>query len=523
MKTQILFTILIIFFVASSNFSQETTSEPFNFVVNDFQIDNAMSIYENTEAKNAIDGNGNSIIVWEDVREGAKDIFAQRISDNGTLLGSNFMVNEILDSTNCELPTVAMNKSGESVVVWVAGTTEFGITKLDIWAQPFSSEGGPLGDNILVSGALDFDFLYEPVVALDASGNFVVVWRGGDYGNSNLFARHYFADGTPVGDTQIICDKPRHQFLPAIAMKENGDFILAWSDERVGNPKIYAQQFNADMTPVKEDFLVYEKSSSTWQMDPEIGLNPSGDFVIAWVQGFDNSDILAQQFSGDGTRQGETFQVNKNVAASEMRTLYKVVMNDDGSFLIGWRDQYDTRLMPKTNIESNSYNKPLGAHMLLFIRRFTKSGQAIGDPFSPTMTDAFRFHSIDFKVLDNQIYNVWTEENGVFANILEMESVSGDIAGNFSQLVEEFKLNQNFPNPFNPVTEISYTTASMENVTLKIYDILGREIRTLVNAVQPAGFHSVLFQGKNLPSGTYFYELRAGKHFVERRKMVLAK
>ncbi len=85
-----------------------------------------------------------------------------------------------------------------------------------------------------------------------------------------------------------------------------------------------------------------------------------------------------------------------------------------------------------------------------------------------------------------------------------------------------FALFRNYPNPFNPGTSIGYRIKGLGYVTLKVYDVLGREIATLVNEVQAPGEYSVAFDGSHLSSGVYFYQLMAGS-FVETRKMLLAK
>jgi hypothetical protein len=85
-----------------------------------------------------------------------------------------------------------------------------------------------------------------------------------------------------------------------------------------------------------------------------------------------------------------------------------------------------------------------------------------------------------------------------------------------------FALKQNYPNPFNPSTVIGYKLAINCQVILKIRDMLGREIETLINERQNAGDHSVTFNAMNLPSGMYFYQLNAGS-FTETKKLVLLK
>ena len=85
-----------------------------------------------------------------------------------------------------------------------------------------------------------------------------------------------------------------------------------------------------------------------------------------------------------------------------------------------------------------------------------------------------------------------------------------------------FSLSQNYPNPFNPNTKIRYSIADLSKVSLKIYDILGREIITLVNEEKPVGQYEVNFNASNLASGVYFYQLKAGD-FIQSKKMILLK
>jgi hypothetical protein len=85
-----------------------------------------------------------------------------------------------------------------------------------------------------------------------------------------------------------------------------------------------------------------------------------------------------------------------------------------------------------------------------------------------------------------------------------------------------YSLSQNYPNPFNPSTVISWQIPEGSNVSLKVYNILGSEITTLINEYKPAGKYETEFKSSSLPSGIYFYKLQAG-NFVETKKMILMK
>jgi hypothetical protein len=86
----------------------------------------------------------------------------------------------------------------------------------------------------------------------------------------------------------------------------------------------------------------------------------------------------------------------------------------------------------------------------------------------------------------------------------------------------EYLLSQNYPNPFNPTTTIQYAVSSRQFVSLKVYDVLGNKIETLMNEEKPVGTYEINWNAIDLPSGVYFYRLQAGD-FVQTRKMILLK
>ncbi len=127
---------------------------------------------------------------------------------------------------------------------------------------------------------------------------------------------------------------------------------------------------------------------------------------------------------------------------------------------------------------------------------------------------------IELKVIDSgeNTQNAVLRTDAVkFALVKEITNVN-----EYSSMPKKFELQQNYPNPFNPSTQISYQIPFESFVTLKVYDILGREIKTLVEQNQKAGFHILNFNASNLSSGIYFYQLKSGS-FVQTKKMILMK
>jgi serine protease len=113
-------------------------------------------------------------------------------------------------------------------------------------------------------------------------------------------------------------------------------------------------------------------------------------------------------------------------------------------------------------------------------------------------------------------------QNSVIASKTKYSNVLTGVENQTTEKPLEFKLDQNYPNPFNPSTTISYQIPSASYVTLKVYDILGKEVATLVNRQENMGEHSVIFNAKNLTSGIYFYKLQAG-NYIATKKLVLLK
>jgi hypothetical protein len=105
--------------------------------------------------------------------------------------------------------------------------------------------------------------------------------------------------------------------------------------------------------------------------------------------------------------------------------------------------------------------------------------------------------------------------------IVMLENLVTNVDGN-ELTPENFVLEQNYPNPFNPATTIKYMIKDQSLVSLKIYDVLGNEVATLVNEIKPKGAYTLNFDASSLPSGVYFYRLTAG-NFIETKKMLLLK
>ena len=126
---------------------------------------------------------------------------------------------------------------------------------------------------------------------------------------------------------------------------------------------------------------------------------------------------------------------------------------------------------------------------------------------------------------DTSIYTVafvQNDSNKEVLNSAEGHYTPIGVENNNSNIPKDYSLSQNYPNPFNPQTSIKFTLPKRENVTLKVYNVLGAEIKTLAEGIHNAGEYNLIFDGSDLSSGIYLYRLTAGG-FTKTRKMMLVK
>jgi hypothetical protein len=127
------------------------------------------------------------------------------------------------------------------------------------------------------------------------------------------------------------------------------------------------------------------------------------------------------------------------------------------------------------------------------------------------------------KAVDNTAWaSVYSDFVSITSQYLNRGGDDGDGLVFNPETPKQFNLSQNYPNPFNPVTKINFALPKQGFVTLKIYDITGREIQKLVSEVKQAGYYSVDFNGSSLSSGVYFYKIQSGD-FISVKRMVLIK
>jgi hypothetical protein len=183
----------------------------------------------------------------------------------------------------------------------------------------------------------------------------------------------------------------------------------------------------------------------------------------------------------------------------ELAAFTSIVMNND--VILNWR----------TSLEENNSG--------FYVERYDNGmwkelGFVVGKGNSTTNTD----YTYTDRDLNTGLYNYRLRQVDFNGNF-EYLDLNGMVAIGSP---DKFTLSQNYPNPFNPTTTIVYGVPTSGPVTLKVFDNLGREVRTLVNEPKTEGFYTVTFSAPDLSSGVYFYKLESGS-FVSVKRMVLMK
>ena len=232
---------------------------------------------------------------------------------------------------------------------------------------------------------------------------------------------------------------------------------------------------------------------------------------------------------------GDQLQMVQNVCDSIMDSRYLILLHHRLMWMINNDDFKDrltdsialsSRLLDTTNFYSDIYPllqnvKNKGIQVLVF------GGDRSDFNVEYNPEDSITFYAAALSVdVPDSLKNVIVLNYNLSNKLINIEfvplfedTITTDVRRIFSS-PGRFVLNQNYPNPFNPTTTISWYSPLSGRQTLKIYDLLGNEITTLVNEFKPAGNYEVMFDGSNFPSGVYYYRLQSGK-FTETKKLVL--
>jgi hypothetical protein len=269
----------------------------------EFQINTYTTTTQSNPAV-AVDASGRFVVVWQsDGQDGSGNgVFGQRYDAAGTAQGGEFPVNTFTP-TEQRAPAVAMAAGGQFVVVWQSFFQD-ALLSWGVFGQRYDAGGAPQGAEFRVN-LYSTNNQYAPAVAMDATGNFVVVWQsfGQDGGNYGIFGQRYDQAGVPQGgEFQVNSYTTGIQGTPAVTVDAAGNFVVVWaSDAQDGDGRgIFGQRYDAAGVPRGAEFRV-NTYTTNGQRGPVVAMDGVGNFVVVWEsQTQDGSDygVFGQRFGG---------------------------------------------------------------------------------------------------------------------------------------------------------------------------------------------------------------------------------
>jgi len=437
--------------------------------------------------------------------------YIQRVGSDGTVLWKEGGIRASLDSTDQRRIKLINDGEGNAIVSWIDLIDGSFDTDNLFYTQKISSSGKRLwtdngivvdtvkgGDGEIVSdmkgGVIEAD-LY---VLYNTSEGYVVSYpivkhidkmRKVLWSDSLSFSKDLLFDGLRSdehGNSVVFVEVVYPSESGERAIRINYDGEYDWGESGIAFP-YYKQYF--------QYLLTFDSNDET---------------TFIWKGLYDSVEVQTmQKFTIDGKRKWEEDKLISRIYPD--KEVFRMVESND----------FGNILLYKKNNELVFYSEKVDSVGNSEWADIELANEGGGD-----ITFVSDGNGGAIVVWSRFLYGIFAQQISKDGNLGEViVSVKDEDSEN---LPSEYSLEQNYPNPFNPSTTIQYSIPrsteyySVSQTTLKVYDILGREVATLVNEKQNAGNYEVNFNAKNLSSGIYYYRLKSGS-FVESKKMILLK
>lgn len=467
------------------------------------------------------DGSGGVIIVWEDYNASftVTRLKGQRVTNSGSKMWSdtgNVITNEGFKQLR---PKLSYQNAGNYYLAYE--TSEFVSSEVELKANKLDINGNrQWGTGVVFCNAVSNQTDLNVITASD--GGFIISWRDprSKATEFDIYIQKLSSAGTVLwANNGVAVNNERfEQNYQDLYPDNSGGAFLAWTDRRDSiQIDIYAQRIRGNGTAVFQNNGIPICLVPESQFRPELVTDMKGGVIMVWNDFRNgptapfNIDIYGQRIDSLGNIK---WQVNgKNICDANLSQNNQKAMSD-GNYgaIVAWDDRragtsvydiYAQRVDSASNLLWGSNDVPIS----------TASGNQYEPQITPTTDGAILFF-IDTR---NGINNY-----DLFIQKVKMNGSTILSTGSNNELVNDYRLEQNYPNPFNPSTSIRFTMPEEGFVKLIVYDVTGKEVKTIVNEKLQAGSHEVSFNGEGFTSGVYFYKLQA-EGFSDYKKMLLLK
>jgi hypothetical protein len=470
------------------------------------------------------DDSGGAIITWEDYRSGfaqkstggsSADIYAQRVNLNGVVQWQADGIAVNAESNEQSAPQIARDESGGAVIVW----QDFRFSNYDIYSQRIDRSGNllwtsdgarvnsishSLGKESLTDNSVGGSDQIEPRVVSDDSGGAIVMWR--DYRGGSvaaLFAQRVNSLGNTLwnaNDVEISAGSFNDHYDHTMIEDGAHGALMAWT--WVNNFVANGQTSSGGGGPDISAQGVYPNGLVYWEGDANVStatgnqthahmtLSGTSSTIIVWDDGrnFAEGDVYGSKLFPDGSLPIQLTAFTASVVEGNKVQLEWTTASEINNY--GFYVERKAEGEANFTELPNSFVKGAGTTLEEQHYSWTDKEVTPGRYF-------YRLRQVDL--------------NGDFAYSHEIRVVVSGVVGVWDDgLPFEFKLLQNFPNPFNPSTQIRYAIKDAGFVVLNVYNVLGQEVVTLVNERKEPGRYTARFDAGTLSSGIYVYRLTSG-------------
>ena len=473
--------------------------------------------YNQSSAQLCGDGSGGFFVSFLDLRSSDQLIRLSHVNSEGSVVSadSGNVVWQDANTNDQVLSMIAPDGVGGCYVAWTGYTPQFA---MDLWVMRMNAQLQRVWNTPLRLSDSGTDDLVCEVVP--TQNGCIVVWQSGELFDYNVSAACVEADGD-LAWSEEICSAPGDQeHVVAVSDGANGAYVV-WADLRNDETlrgDIYALRISADgenLWDADDGIPVCTEADN--QSKPLAVMDSRGDLIVTWPD-FRNSvnvHLYGQKISPAGDLRWQAGGVSM-ASAGEVQSVGIAPSVDGDGFYAVWggtiADDYPRIYASHFDSAGAVYGDPYwrpdsGGAVADLIDGLQSGPSAVSDGWGGCVV---AWTSMKLEVYAEDIYA---------QRLFDYES---DVEKPGDLLPRDHALYQNYPNPFNPTTSIAFDLPQASKVELKVFDLLGREVSTLVNQFVTAGHHGVSFDASRLPSGLYIYRLNAG-NFQQSRKLVLLK
>jgi hypothetical protein len=373
------------------------------------------------------------------------------------------------------------------------------------------------------------NFRMSPMLTVgEETQELMAVWReaNGSQSQRGVYAQRLDSSGNRLwgnNGTAVVALNSNYDYLDLSVAGFGDDLIAAYIEQSVNtNGDIYADRLDTNGNNVWAGGAATVTNSGSSKSDMMIDKG-TGCLFIAWTE---NDSVYIHCLREDGTLGGPYNFSPTEFSLTEPSNNTEIMIDasnvDIGSITFSWDESSDANddalyyFMRATSAEIGNYG---------FGTTATSIGVSYMDIIEDMAENNVTVATLEWTVHVTDGIDTVEADNAPFTVAID----GGYAMSTFSEALipEVFALHQNYPNPFNPVTTLRYDLPENSYVNVTVYDMIGREVRTLVNTTQDAGFKSVIWDatndyGKPVSAGVYLYKIQAGE-YISTKKMVLLK